>query len=111
MSAIVTNPMTGEVSFKLGGTDMRVHATMPRLAEFQAAMGVQGLGALMRAVTVSDAKALYLGLRSLCTSGNASVADTMLLAPHLQLLTEAITAALMAGLPEASPGKQQAEGR
>lgn len=111
MSPIVTNPMTGEVSFKLGSADMRVHATMPRLAEFQAAMGVQGLGALMRAVTVSDAKALYLGLRSLCSSDNAEVADTMLLAPHLQLLTEAITAALTAGLPEVSPGKRKAKGQ
>lgn len=110
MPNVVTNEMTGEVSFKLGDTDMKLHATMLRLAEFQGHMGIQGLGALMRTVTVSDARALYFGVKCLCTSGNADVIDKMLLSPHIAVLTEALTAALMAGLPPAKEGKPKAKG-
>lgn len=103
-----TNDMTGEVTIDLAGKTFKLHATMPRLAEYQSRMGVVGLGALQRMIVSLDATAIYQGLRCLCTSGNEADLDTMLLTPHLEAANEAIIAALSAGLPEPSEKKAKA---
>lgn len=110
MADVTVNDMTGEVSFSLGDVPMRLHATMPRLADYQSRMNVTGLGALMKAVISSDARALYFGVKCLCSSGNAEKVDTMLLGPHMETLVAAITKAVMGGIPEAEPGKPDAKG-
>lgn len=104
MADPVINAMTGEVSIDLAGTEFRLRATMPRLADLQARLGVPGLNSIMQRVQMMDAQALYVAMRALCSSGNADRLDDMLLTPHLTTIVAAIEASLVAGLPEAKAG-------
>ena len=95
-----TNPVTGEVTFELAGKTYTLHATMKRLAEYQARLAVPGMAVLSMLLGQLDARAIYWGLVTLCSNGDAKDFDGMLLAPHLKEASEAIGAALQAGLPE-----------
>lgn len=108
MSGPTVNEMTGEVTFDLSGKEFRIRATMARLADYQSKVGVVGLQTLSVMVSGLDARAIYLGLKCLCTSDNADTLDDMLLTPYLELANEAIVKALSAGLPEASSKKAPA---
>lgn len=94
-----TNPVTGEVTFELAGKTYRLHAGAKRLAEYQAAIVAPGLSSLLGMLAVQDGRALYHGLRCLCTSGNEADFDTMLILPHGEAIVEALTAAISAGMP------------
>lgn len=96
-----TNPVTGEVTFEIGGKEFRLHATMKRLAEYQARLQVPGLAMITMMIKCRDARAIYQGLMCLCSSNNAVNFDNMLLTPHMDEAAQAISAALEAGLPDA----------
>lgn len=104
------NEATGEVTSSFSGEEFRFHATLPRVAEFQAAIGASGFAALFGLVQEGDVRAIYHGLRALCSSGNGKLFDTMLLGATLAEAGAVILAALSAGLPEPDPGKKEAAG-
>jgi hypothetical protein len=95
------NAATGEVTVELAGKTFRLHATMPRVADYQAKLGVRGFRGIHEGLEQSDARAVYHGLRALCSSGNGEAFDGMLLTPHMAPAIAAIYKALFAGLPEA----------
>jgi len=97
------NKATGEVTATLGGKTFRFHATLPRMAQYQAALKVEGIQALTRLITIGDATAIYEGLKSLCSSGNSREFDGLVLSKVLTEATAAIVAALTASLPEPEP--------
>lgn len=106
------NEATGELMVELAGTRFRLHATMPRVAQYQAALGVTGFAALERMLDTGDARAVYHGLRCLCSSGNAGAIENLHLIRHLVAAVRAIRAALLASLPaaEAAPASGPDEG-
>lgn len=104
-----TNELTGEVTFDLAGQTFRVHATAARLAEFQAALGVTGLGAMHDMIAHMDLRALFHGLRTLNSSGNADRVNDLPILAHLPTAHAAIVAAMAAGLPDPS-GNVEAAG-
>ncbi|WP_119270856.1 hypothetical protein [Taklimakanibacter deserti] len=104
------NEVTGEVTFKLAGKTYRLHAGMKRLAEYQAKLAVPGLQMTQLLLTQSDPRAIYFGLKCLCSSGNGADFDDMLLAPHLPAAAAAISAAIQAGLPEPEKGDDAGKG-
>ena len=93
------NEATGEVTATIGKTSFRLHATTRRFADFQAALDVTGLPAMWNMLQQRDPRAIYEGMRCLCSSDNAAALDEILLLPNIAAMAEAITAALMAGLP------------
>jgi hypothetical protein len=102
---MIVDPLSGEVTVALAGTVYRFRATLPRLAAFQAALGVNGLGAVYALMKMQDARAIYHGLRCLCTSGNEGKLDE---APAAAILKDnpvaVISAVLAAGLPPMEGG-------
>lgn len=98
--ATTVNEATGEVTTELGGKTFRLRATMPRVAEYEAVLGVDGLDGVQKALQASKTKAVYEGLRCLCVSGNEAELDDLLLTPNLGEATAAIYKALTAGLPQ-----------
>ena len=103
------NEATGEVTFDLAGKSYRLHATMKRMADLQAKLAVPGLSMTSLLLSQSDPRALYFGLKCLCSSGNSADFDEMLLTPHIPAIADAVTAALNAGLPE--PAKDDQPGK
>lgn len=98
--ATTVNEATGEVSVELGGKTFRLRATMPRVAEFEATLGVDGLAGIQKCLQDSKTNAVYQGLRCLCVSGNEADLEELLLTPNLGEATSAIYKALTAGLPQ-----------
>jgi hypothetical protein len=107
----LVNQATGEVTDTIGGTEFRFRATMPRVADLQAQTRTAGFGELYNLVLTGDARALYHGLKSLCTSGNADKFDGMLFGRELATAQAVVLATLSAGLPESEPGKESAAGK
>lgn len=113
MAEPIINEMTGEVTFDLAGKPFRLRATMPRVAQLQAELGIVGLGAISVRLAAADATAIYLGLKCLCAAADdmrqAELArlDDALLTPSLVAAQSAIMAALEAGLPVASAAKKK----
>lgn len=97
------NQATGEVTAQIGGQTFRFHATMPKMAQYQAALGVDGIQAMFRLIQEGDARAIYQGLKCLCSSRNAQAFDGMVLSKVLPDASAAIVAALTASLPEPEP--------
>ena len=95
-----TNPVTGEVTFEIGGTEFVLHAGSKRLADFQSAIMVPGLVPMIEMIASRDARAIYYGLRHLCKSGNAAKLDEMNLLSHYDVICDALVAALAVTLPE-----------
>ena len=104
------NEATGEVTFEIAGKCYRLHATMKRMADLQAKLAVPGLSMTSLLLSQSDPRALYFGLKCLCSSGNGAEFDDMLLTPHLTVVADAVTAALNAGLPEPAKDDQPGKG-
>ncbi len=101
---MITNPVTGEVTFTLAGKEYKLLASMKRLADYQTRLAIPGLAMITVMIKCRDARAIYEGLKCLCSSGNAADFDNMLLTPHMDTASEAISAALEAGLPELTAG-------
>ena len=99
--SVTTNEATGEVTVQLADRTFKLRATMPRVADLQSALDVNGMVSIELMLKVGDARAVYQGMKCLCASENVSALDDMLLAPHAPTAVEAILAALVAGLPEA----------
>lgn len=103
------NEATGEVTVELAGKTFRLHATMKRFADYQAALDVVGMGGMWSMLSQRDPRAIYEGMRCLCSSGNAAELDDMLLIPNLAAMADAIQAALLAGMPN-DKGKSRGNG-
>lgn len=99
MSATV-NIATGEVTQTIAGKEYKFKASMGRMAEFQSRLAVPGLGVTMIMLRETDPRAIFFGLKCLCTSGNASDFDDMVLTPHMGDAKEALIMALSAGIPD-----------
>lgn len=100
MSEHTVNAATGEVTIDLDGETFRLRASMGRLADLMANLAVPGLGMLQMMIERLDPRALYHGMRCLCTSGNEAKLRDMLLMPHVEAIKGALLGALIAGLPE-----------
>lgn len=98
------NEATGEVMFELAGKEYRLHATMKRMADLQAKLAVPGLSMTSLMLTQNDPRAIYYGLRCLCTNAPSTEFDNLLLTPHIATVSSAVIAALNAGLPEPEKG-------
>lgn len=112
MAEHTVNAATGEVTLEIDGEVFRIRASMARLADLMGALAVPGLGMLQLFISQVDPRALYHGMRCLCTSGNEAKLRDMLLMPHVDAIKGALLAALIAGLPEPdkeSEGKGLAE--
>lgn len=99
MSATL-NVVTGEVTQTIAGKEYKFKASMSRMAEFQSRLAVPGLGVTMIMLRESDPRAIFFGLKCLCTSGNGSDFDELVLTSHMGDAKEALTMALTAGLPD-----------
>lgn len=104
------NQATGEVTTVLAGETFTLHATLPRVAALQTALEVSGFGAMFELIQQADARAVYHGLRTLCSSGNAAKLDTMSVGAVIADGVALVLAALTAGMPEPD-GKKAAEGK
>lgn len=102
------NKATGEVEAEIGGKPYRFHATLPRMAAFQAAMGVDGIAALLGLVQQSDSRAVYHGLRTLCSNGDPREFDRLVMSRVMTDACEAIVSAMVAALPEPDLGNAEA---
>jgi hypothetical protein len=101
------NQATGEVTATLAGETFRFHATLPRVAAFQSALGHGGgLTVLFMRVQEGDAAAIYHGLRTLCSSENTDRFDSLITSRVLGEAMAALLAALAAGLPEGTKQKK-----
>lgn len=107
MADHIVNALTGEVTLEIDGETFKLRASMGRLSDLMAVLDKPGLTMLQFMMIQMDPRALYHGMRCLCTSGNEAKLRDMLLLPHLEPITGALTAALAAGLPEV---KESAEG-
>lgn len=106
---VEVNQATGEVTAPLAGETFKLHATLPRVAALQAALGVAGFGAMYQLIQDADGRAVYHGLRTLCSSGNAAKFDVMNIGAVVGDAVAMIVAALTAGMPEPK-GKKAAAG-
>lgn len=106
--SLTVNAATGEVSLDLSGQPFRLHATMARVAALQAALGEKGFAGLSARLANTDAGAIVTSLKTLCSSGNPEVADSVLFAVAIKDGVDAIFKALAAGLPEPEPGNAEA---
>lgn len=106
--AVTLNPATCEVTVDLGGKSFRLHATMPRVAEFEASIGARNIKGVMEALAESRTKAVYEGLRCLCVSGNDAELDSLLFGPNVGDAVAALFKALTAGLPDPEPSRGNA---
>lgn len=98
-SETVVNPATGEVSVELGGVQFRLRATMQRVGELEATLGVDGLPGVQQKLTHKSAGATLAALKCLCVSENEDLLDDL---PYGEILPaiEAVWKALAAGLPD-----------
>lgn len=99
------NQATGEITADIGGQTFKFHATLPRMAEYQAALGVDGMQEMFRLIQIGDARAIYRGLKCLCSSRNGAAIDALVLSKVVTEASSAIVAALTASLPEPDPDK------
>lgn len=104
------NEATGEVTATLAGETFRFHATLPRVAALQAAIGEKSLSAILAGMNRQDARVIYEGLRCLCSSGNEKKLDDFAVARIIVDAGQAILAALTAGMPESDPKNGDAAG-
>ena len=105
----LVNPATGEVTQTIADKEYKFKASMMRMAEYQSRLAVPGLGMVTMMIRGMDPRAIFFGLKCLCTSGNEADFDDMLLTSHMKEAQEALTEALNAGLPKAEkPGKGKA---
>lgn len=102
------NSATGEVTIELAGKEFRLHATMRRVADLQAQLGVNTFGAIHEKLLTLDIAALRQSLISLCTSGNENEVDDLPFGAVMQPAVDGIYATLSAGLPEESKGNGHA---
>lgn len=100
MTKPTVNELTGEVTAEIGGHTFTLLATMPNVAALQAALGIPGLRALNAMIGAADPRVAYHGLKSLCISGNASSVDGLLFGKCGMDAIEAVSEALIAGMPE-----------
>jgi hypothetical protein len=99
------NEATGEVTETLAGETFRFHATLPRVAALQAAIGENSLSAIFAGINRQDAKVIYEGLRCLCSSDNAAKIDDLVLGRVLTEAGQVIASTLAAGIPQDDPPK------
>lgn len=97
---IKVNAATGAVTAVLGGHTVTLHATMARVADLQAAIGVSGFGAINAMLGMQDGRAIHQGLRCLMTSDNAEAIEELHFLAHSGAAVKVIVAALNGGLPE-----------
>jgi hypothetical protein len=102
------NKATGEVTSVLAGEKFTLHATLPRVAALQAALSVNGFGAMFQLIQDADVRAVYHGLRTLCASGNAAKLDAMSVGAVIGDGVALVLAALTAGMPEPDEKKAAA---
>jgi hypothetical protein len=96
----VVNEATGEVTFELEDTVFKVKASMSRLADYMGHLNVPGFAMMHMMIAQQDPRAIYHGLRCLCTSGNADKFKDMVLSRHLLVIVPALLAAITVGLPK-----------
>lgn len=104
------NNLTGEVTATIAGKTFRFHATMKRLAAFEAAIDVVGLKAMQEKLNQQEIGATHRGLKALCSSDNGDELDDILLLPHINEVTAVLMRTLSAGLPERPAGNRRAAG-
>lgn len=95
------NEATGEVTVVLEGETFKLRASMGRLADFMANMNVPGFAMMHMMVAQQDPRAVYHGLRCLCTSGNEAKLKDLILGRCLLDAVPALLAAITVGLPKA----------
>ena len=103
------NELTGEVSVTLGGSDFTLQATLPNVAALMADLQIGGLRQLQMMVSLNDPRLTYSGLKCLCVSDNRAQIETLLFGANSVEANAAVSAALAAGMPEATgePGKPE----
>lgn len=94
------NEATGEVTGTLHGIEFRFKATLPRVADLQAALDVRGFLGIFRMIESADVRAVYHGLRLLCVSGNEKLFNDMILGNSIKEAAELVGRTLAVGLPE-----------
>lgn len=94
------NAATGEVTQTIAGNEYKFKASMSKMAEFQSRLAVPGLGVTMLMLRETDPRAIFFGLKCLCTSGNAEDFDDMVLTKIMGEAKEALIMALGAGIPD-----------
>jgi hypothetical protein len=104
MSATVNN-VTGEVTVELSGETFRLRASMGRVGDLEAQLGVDGFSGIQEQLSRISARVTPKAFKALCTSDNAAAIDELQysqLAPAL----DAVWKALTAGLPDEKKSAQ-----
>lgn len=103
------NPLRGQSSVTIDGEEIVLEANFDNMAAFQRAVGVEGLGPLMRLVGGVDARALMAGLECLAVSGDVAKARQAPFMKHMSAVQEAILEAFGAGIEKAPEGNVPGE--
>ncbi|WP_319528986.1 hypothetical protein [uncultured Cohaesibacter sp.] len=104
--SVTVNELTGEVNVALGDVAFTLHATLPNVASLMADLQISGLRQLHLLMGLADPRVTYSGMKCLCTSGNAAAVGGILFGKYGADAHEAVTAALVAGMPEAEEGEE-----
>lgn len=103
----IVNNATGEVSVELGGVTYRLRASMNRVGELEAALGVDGFGGVQQHLQRASARVTLKAWKALCTSDNAELLADANFTDQAAAIA-AIWKALTVGLPDAPEGKAAA---
>lgn len=89
------NPARGEVELELGGETYVLRRSFGGFARLQGACGVEGLGALVRLITLGDMRAMFHGVACLARSGDTNKLADMDCPPEdIARVVEALTKVL-----------------
>lgn len=96
------NPAKGDAVLKLDGKEYVLRADLDNMAAFQAAVGVEGVSALLRMVGQCDARALRDGVECLAVSGDVSELGKSNFMVHMADIQTALLAAITGGVDKES---------
>ena len=100
------NPARGEVELELGGETFVLRRSFGGFARLQGACGVEGLGALVRLITLGDMRAMFHGVACLARSGDTNKLADMDCPPgEVARVLEALTKVLSP--PTAEPNEKK----
>lgn len=71
------NQSRGEIEVTIDGQAFTLAPEMEGLANYQSAMGVQGLGPLLALIVAHDLRAIYHGLKCLAVKGDMAKMDKL----------------------------------